>query len=153
MIDLMIYETGSGGDLNLKNDDLDTISGLTNQVYLAFFGGNKEQSTSDELNELEQRKDWWGNFLMEPENQFNSELERTLDNVAINTEGISKIENAAKNDLQYLDEYADIEIEAFILSVAKVQIDVSLTEPNNNSTKLKFIWDGTKNELIEEIVI
>jgi hypothetical protein len=38
--DITIFESGDGGDLALINDDLATIEGLTNQVYLAWFGGN-----------------------------------------------------------------------------------------------------------------
>ena len=101
IVDIMIFENGSGGDLNLKNDDIETISGLMNQVYLALFGGNLEQNTSDDLSELEERNDWWGNSLLKKENQFNSNFERTLRTIPLNSSGLIKIENAAKEDLKY----------------------------------------------------
>lgn len=151
--DIAMYESGSGGELSLTNEDLTTIQGLTNQVYLALFGGNTEQSTSDDLNELDQRSDWWGNAYLSEENQFNSDFERTIREVALTGEGLSRLEDAAKNDLKYLSDYADIEIEASKISLNRVQILVNLTEPDSRSTKIKFIWDGTRNELIEQIII
>ena len=33
--DIMIYEGGNGGDMAIKNDDLVTVQGLTNQVIVA----------------------------------------------------------------------------------------------------------------------
>jgi phage gp46-like protein len=151
--DVAIYEAGSGGEWILKNDDIDTISGLTNQVYLALFGGNIEQDTSDDLLDLDQRNDWWGNFLLKEENQFNSTFERTLKTIALNSSGLSKLENAAKEDLQFLKEYADIEIDSQITGVNKMTLFVNVIEPNSQSTKLKFVWDGTRNEIIEEITL
>ena len=152
VVDLMIYESGSGGDLNLKNDDLETVSGLTNQVYLALFGGNIEENTSDDLEDLDERNDWWGNYLLNEELQFNSSFERTLTTVTINSGGISKLVNAAKKDLKYLEDYADITVEGSIVGLNKFQLQVSLQEPNQSSTKIKFIWDGTKGT-IETIII
>lgn len=153
IFDIMIYESGDGGELNLKNDDLETISGLTNQVYLALFGGNKEQVTSDELDEVDVRNDYWANELLEDELQFNSTFEKALSEVVLNSNGISKLEDAAANDLEYLKEYADINIEGSIPEINIFQLEVELIEPDDISTKIKFLWDATKNELIETITI
>ena len=149
----MIFENGSGGDFNLKNEDIETISGLTNQVYLALFAGNIEENTSDDLDELEQRNDWWGNFLLVKENQFNSNFERTLRTIALNSSGLIQIENAAKEDLKYLQEFADIEISSEITGINKMTLFVNIIEPDQQSTKLRFIWDGTRQEIIEEITL
>lgn len=154
IVDLTILESGDGGDLYLNNEDLSTVSGLTNQVYLALFGGNVEQSTSIDLSELEQRFDWWGNeYLEDDEFRFNSEFERKLNQVALNSGGVSILEDAAKSDLVYLQEYADIQIEGSIPDINKFKLLVSLQEPGTDSVKISFIWDGTKNEVIHEIII
>lgn len=139
--DLTIYENFDGGDLFLQNDDLQIIDGLTNQVYLALFGGNVQQSESNELDEIEQRFDFWGG-------DFNSEFERKLKEVALNSAGIIEIENAAKLDLQYLQEFANIEVSADLTGVNTVELNVLVQEPDSQSTKLTFIWDGTKNTVI-----
>lgn len=151
--DLMIYENGSGGELNLLNEDLETIQGLTNQVYLALFGGNIEQDTSDDLNELDQRLDWWGNSLLVKENQFNSIFERTLKTTVLNSASIISLENAAKEDLKFLEEYTEIEIEAQITGVNKLDLYVTVTEPDQQSIKVKFVWDGTKQTVIREEIL
>lgn len=147
-IDLTFYSNFDGGDLSLGNDDLNTIEGLSNQVYLALVGGNIEQSTDPELSELEQRFDWWGNSLLQESNQFNSEFERIVNSVALNSEGLIAVETAVKKDLEYLKEFANITISADLIGIAKLQITVTIIEPDATSIKFKYIWDGTRNTLI-----
>ncbi len=79
MDDISIYETGSGGDLELLGNDIASTSGLFNMVYMAWFGGNPEASTTGNELESELRDDWFGNALLfenEKEVQFNSILEK-----------------------------------------------------------------------------
>jgi phage gp46-like protein len=140
MIDLMIYETGSGGELQSNDGYIKTVEGLTNQVYLALFGGNIEG-------------EWWGNSLQNEENKFVSTFENELRNVSLNSSGIAALENSAKKDLEFLKKYADIKIIGSIPGLAKFKLEVELTQPNDISEKIIFIWDGTKNELIETITI
>ena len=151
--DLEIYENGSGGDLNLKNDDLSTIQGLTNQVYLAFFGGNIEGNTKESSSELDQRTDWWANEYLKKEFQFNSNLERALKMIALNGAGLRVVEDAAKEDLKFLEQFAGVEISTEISSKNKLTIFVNIIEPGKQSLKIKFVWDGTKQEIIETTVL
>lgn len=153
ILDILIYEYGTGGDMNLKNDDLETVTGLVNQVYIAFFGGNIEENTSDDLALKEQRNDYWGNSYLDVDNQFNSNFERTINQIVINNFGISKLEDAAKKDLAYLNDYADITFDHEIISASRLQFDVILKEPSTESAKIRFIWDGVRREIIETIVI
>jgi phage gp46-like protein len=140
MIDLMIYETGDGGDLESKSGYISTIDGLTNQLYLALFGGNLDDS-------------WWGNYLQPEENKFISTFENALRNIALNSNGISILENAAKSDLAFLNKYANINVSVTLPALNRVQLLMELQEPDKVSQKIKFLWDGTKNELIEDIEI
>jgi len=151
--DITIYETGTGGDLYLKNNDINLTTGLTNQIYIALFGGNKEENTSENLNVKDNRQDFWGNAYLDSEYQFNSNFERALSTVALTSGGISKLEDAAKSDLKYLRNYADITVVGSIPEIAKFVLDITIKEPDNQSTKVKFIWDGQKVEIIEEITI
>ena len=64
MTDLVIYETGDGGDVQLQGNDLATTSGITNQPYLGWFGGNTDASTTGNELEGEQKLDWWGNSVL-----------------------------------------------------------------------------------------
>lgn len=132
--DITIYETFDGGDLYNTGSDLAAVSGLGNQAYLALFGGESE---------------WFGNSHIESEeNQFSSQTEITLREVVLNIQGVLSIENAVKNDLKFLKEYADISIEVILLGGAKCKIEVELKEPDKDSEKLEFIWDAQKQETI-----
>ena len=157
MIDITIYETGSGGDANLVGIDLEQTDSYFNMVYLAFFGGNVEASTTGNEVESEQRFDWWGNSILsenDKELQFNSETERTLNNVAINSEGRSLIEESAKADLNFMNNFANIEVLVTLENANKVSIYVNLTELSNQENKnFQFIWDASTSELIESIIL
>ena len=153
IVDIMMFESGSGGDLSLQNDDIQTISGLSNQVYLALFGGNLQESTDENLAVLDERQDWWGNGLLPTEQQFNSIFEKTIRETTLTSGGIQTLINAAKEDLNYLTAYADIEISGSIVQTNRFELLVNLIEPDQQSTKIKFIWDGTRNELIEQVII
>ena len=66
MGDLLIHSTGNGGDANLVSpldsvitNDFELTEGLFNMVFLAMFGGNPRNVTSENFDEGEQRYDWW----------------------------------------------------------------------------------------------
>lgn len=91
--DLMLVETLNGGSLQQMGNDVAVIYGNENQPYLAMFGGNVDQSS------------WWGNNLLyrdQPDRQFNSLTEYTLNTTALTSAGRSKIEAAIRKDLQYM---------------------------------------------------
>lgn len=156
-MDLILYETGNGGDLTLTKNDLGTTDSLFNQVYMALFGGNYGATTTGEEIPQEQRRDYWANealFANEPSQQFNSETEQLLDNTVLNSPGCEAIENAAKRDLEYLQEIANLTVECSIIELDKVEILVIQEEPNNIENKqFRFIWDATKKEVITHITL
>lgn len=88
MIDLLLIETGSGGDLLLQGADLATGAGLENAPYLAMFSG---------------AADWWGNALLTSEGPaavFSSQTEAALNRYALTSDGRQRIEEAIRADLQ-----------------------------------------------------
>ena len=152
MVDVLIYETGEGGDFRLINGDLATTDSIANQPYLAHFGGNVEASTTGEEIPGEIRKDWWGNtfFIDEEDAEMNSELERSLNENTNSSAGRSEIERKAIEDLTFLSEISEVETEVFLIDDDKVQINHKIQEIE---TPFKFLWDGTKDELIVENTI
>jgi len=152
MDDLSIYETGSGGDLELRGNDIAGSSGLFSMVYMAFFGGNTEASTTGNEIDSELRNDWFGNSLLfddQPEIQFNSHLERALNETALNSQGRITIERAAKMDLEFMKDLANISVDVSIISDHRVQIDVRIQEPENLQQKdFQIIWDNLESEII-----
>lgn len=153
MADLQLIESLNGGDLVLNGNDLSVIDGFQNMVYLALFGGNVKQSTTD-FEEDEERFDYWANDLLFLDNsaiQYNSETERTLNEVSLNSKGRLLIEQAVKKDLEFMQSFSNLEVSVSILSTDKVSISVILKEPNElNSNEFTYIWNATESELNNE---
>jgi len=155
--DIHLFESGSGGDFLLMNGDLALSETLFQTVYLALFGGNVEASTVGNEIDSQERVDFWGNDLFfrdEKSKQFNSETERTLNSVTINSSGRLKIKSAVEQDLFFLKNIADLEIEVLILGINKVNIQIKITQIGEQSSRLfQFIWDNAKSEIIFEKII
>ena len=130
MTDLTIHESLNGGDLVIESNDLQLTDELTNQVYLALFGGNVEQSTDEvNLDIANERFDFWGNELFhqdEPDFQFNSAFERTLNRVALNTQGLQELEQVAEQDLSFLSEFGTVTVSISVISHNRIRIDVEI---------------------------
>lgn len=130
-VDVRIIETLDGGDAVLSGNDLELVNQLDNQVYLALFGGNTEESTPqliDNDNRIE-RFDFWGNSLFHPDEptfQFNSAFERSLSEIPLNTEGIQRLEQIALTDLAYLREFGNLTVSITAQSVNRICIDVRI---------------------------
>jgi hypothetical protein len=148
MTDVLIYESGNGGELSLKNGDIETTDGLFNQPYLSHFGGNIEASTTGNEVEGEERADWWGNTFLDASAQMNSELERSLNNNALNSAGRINIERDAQKDIEHLNDIANVSSTVVITGNDKLLISDKL-----DKIVVNMLWDATKNELIEEIII
>lgn len=148
MTDILIYESGNGGEISIVNGDIQSTDSLANQSYLAHFGGNLEALTTGEETENTERFDWWGNTFLSQENQMNSLLEKTLNEVALNSSGRITLERKSKEDLGFLKDFGEISTTVQISSNDKVRISDKI-----NQTKVDFIWNATKEEIIEEITI
>lgn len=150
--DIHLFETGNGGDFAIINNDLLMGESLYQQIYLALFGGNIEASTKPSYLASEERFDYWGNSLIWKDaktKQFNSETERTLGNVALNSSGRLSILQAVNNDLDYLKGVVDFTVEVGIESVSRISITVSFSEKTNQQDKvLQMVWNNSKNEVI-----
>ena len=155
MSDIKLVETGDGGDFEMIGPDIVIIEGFQNMIYLGLFGGNKEENTR-EFESHEQRFDWWGNSALlqnDSSKQFNSNTERLLNNIALSSSSRLEIEQTVKDDLKFMRDLAEIEVEVFLTGVDRVLIEIKITEPGNlESTNFRYLWDSTKSELTNEIV-
>jgi hypothetical protein len=154
MADLKMIETGNGGDLVLAGNDLEIINGFQNMPYLGLFGGNVEASTQGAKPDGELAFDYWGNnLLMENDKtiQFNSEFEKRLTDVIINSAGRIQLERTIKTDLDFMANFSILSAEVFLVSNDRIQINITIKEPDNlQSNELVYIWDATKDELTIE---
>jgi phage gp46-like protein len=153
MTDLKIIDEGNGGEGVLLGNDFVTIDGFQTMVYVALFGGNVEASTIGERPENEQQFDWWGNRLLFNDNQnimFNSQTEKLLNEIALNSSSRVKVEQTVKSDLSFMNDFADVSVQAAITNVNRIEILIKISQPNNQQDKeFIYIWDATKKELIQ----
>lgn len=153
MADLLIIETGNGGDVVLLGNDLVTIEGFQNMPYIGMFGGNVEQSTVQNTTSTsgQQSFDWWGNSLLmfnQPVIQYNSILERTLKDIAITSSAREKIKRAVMDDLRFIQAFAELTVEVSIVGIDRILILIRIQEPTNlQSNEFTYIWNSTNNEL------
>ncbi len=150
-MDLLLKETLNGGDLVKTPKDVAVIFGFQNVPYLSMFGGNVEENTPLERKAGQQYFDYWGNDIFapnEPNIQFNSETERVLNSVALNSAGRKAIQNAVENDLSVMSDYVDVEVDVQVTSDDRVEILIGMRKPNNlNAIQFIYIWDATIREL------
>jgi phage gp46-like protein len=155
--DINLHESGNGGEMAIISNDLLIGESLFQQVYLALFGGNIEAVTRGDELITEERFDYWANplFFSEiPSKQFNSITEKTINSVALNSQGRLSIINAINEDLSYLTELLNYSIDVQIFEVNKIRIIINFTPKNNQQSRvLQLVYDNAKNELIIERTI
>lgn len=147
-MDLLIKDTGDGGELTYENMDLTVKDGLQNQVYLALFGGNVGFLTPFERRPNEQNFDFWANSFLEEGQRFDSRTEYALDNNSLSSSGRAEIEKAVKKDLGYMSDFANLSVNVTIDNPDRLSILVTVLEPANiEDREFRFIWNATKQEL------
>lgn len=149
-LDTYLIENGDGGDLVLVGNDIKTIGGFENMIYIALFGGNPGYSTAGAKVD-EQIFDYWGNFMLHPgENKvwFNSTLEYLLENSAITSGNRIKLEQAVLSDLSFMTAFAKISATVELIGVDRVRITVTVLQPEiQNSNEFSYIWNATAQEI------
>jgi hypothetical protein len=152
-MDLLLAETNNGGDLVKLPKDFVVIEGFENMPYMAMFGGNREASTPLQRLPQEQAFDWWGNtlFFQNDESvQMNSNTERVLLSVSLNSSGRIQIERAVRKDLEFMKPFATVTVSVSIVSTDRVVIGVNIVRLDNLERRaFVYIWDATNSELIE----
>lgn len=150
-MDLEVVENGDGGELVKTVKDLSVIYGWENNPYLAMFGGNPGFVSPSTIPAGQQNFDWWGNNQLmpnDPNSQFNSLTEYTLNTVALNSGGIQQIQDAVTQDLNFMLDFASIAVNVSLTGPDRVQIMIAIQQPDNLQTQLYvFLWDATKKEL------
>lgn len=148
-VDIKIRETKNGGDAVRSGNDLQLTGGWGNMVYIAMFGG--QTPTPEGRANEEIPSDFWGNSLFHPQSpelQFNSRTEKILNEVSLTSKGRSKIEEAARSDLSFMKDFANVSVSVNIVNERRVSINVTVQEPGNLENKeFQFIWDSMAKEL------
>lgn len=135
--DLLLTETGNGGDLVIRDNDLVLTSNLSNQIYLALFGGNIVDDNGELFNE------YWANVQLSDESKYVSQFERTLNEVVINSSGLQRLHEAANKDLEFLKKYVNYTLELSILNKDSISLYIDIKAPNNVENKVSIVWNST----------
>lgn len=150
MIDFGLYETGNGGDLSEYQNDIEIVSSLSTQVYIALFGGNVGYVTRNDFSQQE-RLDFWGNSLFYKNNskkQFNSLTEHFIRNNAISSAFRTKLIDCVKKDLEYLEAVFITSVNV-IIDLNRINIIVSIFGKDNSLVKnIEIVWDAFKKQVI-----
>lgn len=155
MENYLIFEDGNGGQLSFKNGNIERTESIFMIAYLNMFGGNIEASTKKDNVPGALNDDWWGNDKSENSRSWvNSETERILRGLALTSGNLAKIKAAVKYDNKDLEDYGTVTYDVSYPGINKVLITITIKEPEKkNSNSLKIIWDATKSEVIEKIIL
>lgn len=151
-VDLRLIENYDGGDLVFRGNDFQQISGFQNMPYIALFGGNRQPTTGPKV--TEQTFDFWGNYLFHPNDDkmwFNSITESLLEDISLTSSSRIQLEEAVKKDLEFMKDFATLNVNVQLISVDKVRILIEIQEPDQqNSTIYTYLWSVTEGELTLE---
>lgn len=97
-MDVLLYQTADGGEIDAENGQLTLTGGLPTAVYLSLFGGNEED------NGLEGNpREWWGNLSeTDPARRYRCETGHLLQAIPAVPANLRRIEDAAGRDLAWL---------------------------------------------------
>lgn len=133
-MDILIEELGSGGEIQVRNNDLVMVQGNENMPYLAMFGG----------------ADWWGNgLLVTGDAQFQSKTEQVLLNTPLTSNGLIAIENAISDDLQSLENITGTQVITNVVIAAKNRLDVTI---DINGQQFYVTWNPDSSFLTYKLI-
>lgn len=143
-MDLSLFSFGTGSD-----SEFNVSSNVFNIIYLQLFGGNVEADTPVTPEPGQERFDWWGNSLLDRDVQFNSFTERALSSNSLGEQGLRNISIAIQRDLRGLN-IGDINVNLTMPRPNNISIGIQINEPTNEQDQMIiFVWDQTRNEVIE----
>lgn len=154
--DISIYTGPNGGEIEIVNNDLVLSESLFNQVYLALFGGNIEASTRGDEPFNEERHDYWQNSLFNsesPAKQMNSETERLLSKLVLNSSARLQLIQTVKNDLDFLKSFVKYTVDVSFENTNIVKIMIKFELKSNENNSFTFVYNNSKNEVITETTI
>jgi len=97
-VDVQLFQTNEGGDVQVVSGDLLLTDGIESAAYLSLFGGDEDDDGTDAT----EPKQWWGN-CDEPvaERAYRSELQAALKTVPLIAANLLRFEEAASRDLAW----------------------------------------------------
>jgi len=110
-IDLMVYETGSGGDVLIRNNDIVVVTGFENGPYLSMYEGNDS---------------WMDDILLTGDQKHTATTEAVIASTPLTSAGRVEIEEAMNTDLDDLATISSSSKSVAVSIAAKNRIDADI---------------------------
>jgi len=123
-VDVHLFHTADGGEIEYFNGQAVMSDGFEAAVYLSLFGGNEDDSGGDETAHLE----WWGNKSEPDETRhYRSRTQHLVQSLPAIPANLRRIEDAVLADLKWmLDTGLAASIEATVTMPAPKRIDIAV---------------------------
>ena len=123
--DVLIRQTPDGGEITIEDGITEMTQSFESCVYLALFGGNKDDDGTDD-----NPRTWWGNRDEDnPSRQYRSRTQNLLESIPAVPANLRRIEQAASLDLEFFitEQIAsEVTVAASIPGVNKVQLSIQI---------------------------
>lgn len=131
-MELLLQDKGDGGEFTLAGGDLKQDGTFFTAVYLSLFNGEAFYNIYSEY-------------------KTDREFEEML-SLPVTSQNLKNIEKTAQNALKWLiDEGVAKETSVFAYGKdEKINVEITITEPNGKDCKFSIIWDNEKT-LLKEI--
>lgn len=142
MIDLTLFQTADGGEIEIENGTVTMSGGLSTSVYLSLFGGNE-----DDDGRKQNARSWWGNVGETPARQYRSETQHLLQSLTAIPANLLRIEDAVTRDLAWLlDERVASDVTASVTmpGLNTVRISVRVTAEGEERT-FQYVENWKRN--------
>jgi phage gp46-like protein len=132
-VEILLNDTGDGGEIELSGGDIKSDDTFYTSIYLSLFNGDTFYNVYE-------------NF--ETTNEF-----ETAFNQPITRQNLKNVETAAKNALKWFIETGiadDVSVTAYGNTDEKINVDITITEPDGNSFLYGIIWENQKAVLVKK---
>ena len=135
--DINLFQTDDDGDIIVVNGVVEMTGGFETAAYLSLFGGNEDDDGRADSNLV-----WWGNLAeVDPAERYVSVTQNLLQALAATSANLRRIEDAAKQDLQwFLDKSiaSSINVVASIPALNRLKLDISI-EADGEESRFEFV--------------
>ena len=124
MADFKVFDNGDGGDVGFNAGDILGEYGYGTAIYLSLFGGEAFYEIYSKY---------------KTDNKFEESLYKT-----ITSENLRNCEKEANKALKWLKVekiVADVSCFACSNGVGKINLEITITEPNKNIKKYGLVWE------------
>lgn len=112
MKDIFIFESGGGGEVVIRNNDLVTVNGYENMPFISMFGG---------------AKGWQNDLLLLGNNRHLAQTENALNTIPLTSAGRILIEQAILLDLETFVNDIPNSTVSVSTTINKNRLDVAIT--------------------------